>query len=64
MSQGGSQYDNDSLATEEAALNMIRSGNISMKYLTQVQDVLEKFDYGHFLVKLYSPLKWVLADMP
>ncbi len=51
MSQGGSQYDNDSLSIEASAGNMILSDNISMGDLTQVQNVLKKFEYGHFLIK-------------
>lgn len=51
MSQGGSQYGNNSLAIEALAGKMILSDNISKEDLGQVQSVLKKFDYGHFLIK-------------
>ena len=51
MSQGGSQYDEYSLAIEAQAFNIINSTNISMESLTPIQDVLKELEYGHVLIK-------------
>lgn len=51
FSNGGSQYGQDNLDVEDAAKKMIYSNNISYEGLADVQKVLKKYEYGHFLIK-------------
>ena len=51
IGQGGSQYDDASRSIEQIAAAMVLSNDISYNSLQQIQGVLSRFGYGHFIIK-------------
>ena len=51
IGQGGSQYDDASRTIEQIAATMVLNNDISYSSLQQIQGVLSRFGYGHFIIK-------------
>ena len=51
IGQGGSQYDDASRSIEQIAATMVLNNDISYASLQQIQGVLSRYGYGHFIIK-------------